>query len=226
MSVAVPAGTVSVLSAERGVAPRWPLLALTVLAAALRFSTLGRQSLWYDEAFTPVHVLHPSLGATLHAVVHTENTPPLWYMLEWGVSRVLGTGPVALRLISALAGVATVPVGWAIGRELSSQRAALACAAIVAVNPLFVWYSQEARAYSLFVLFAALAMVAGAWGYQQHRRAARNLGRECVGIDILRHHQHARIADDGRRLNRAAQAHMQRHHGALAEAHERERRAG
>jgi mannosyltransferase len=159
MSVAVPAGTVSVLSAERGVAPRWPLLALTVLAAALRFSTLGRQSLWYDEAFTPVHVLHPSLGATLHAVVHTENTPPLWYMLEWGVSRVLGTGAVALRLISALAGVATVPVAWAIGRELSSQRAALACAAIVAVNPLFVWYSQEARAYSLFVLFAALAML-------------------------------------------------------------------
>jgi hypothetical protein len=41
----------------------------------------------------------------------------------------------------------------------STRRAALVCAALVAVNPLFVWYSQEARAYGLFVLMAALAML-------------------------------------------------------------------
>ena len=85
-------------------APWWPLAALTLLAAVLRLSTLGLQSFWYDEAFTPVHVLHAGLVATLHAVVHTENTPPLWYVLEWADSRVLGTGAVALRLLSALAG--------------------------------------------------------------------------------------------------------------------------
>ena len=140
--------------------PRWwPLAAITLLAAALRLSTLDLQSLWYDEAFTPVHVLHPSLWATLRSVVHTENTPPLWYLLEWVDSRVLGTGAVALRLPSALAGIATVPVAWAIGRELAGRRAAILCAAIVAVNPLFVWYSQEARAYGLFVLVSAVAML-------------------------------------------------------------------
>ncbi len=137
----------------------WPLAALTLLAAALRLSTLDLQSFWYDEAFTPVHVLHASLGATLRTVVHTENSPPLWYLLEWADSRVLGTGEVALRLPSALAGIATVPVAWAIGRELSGRRAAIICAALVAVNPLFVWYSQEARVYALFVLTAALAML-------------------------------------------------------------------
>ena len=140
--------------------PRWwPLAAITLLAAALRLSTLGLQSFWYDEAFTPVHVLHPSLWATLRSVVHTENTPPLWYVLAWADSRVLGTGAIALRLPSALAGIATVPVAWAIGRELASRRAAILFAAIVAVNPLFVWYSQEARAYGLFVLLAAVAML-------------------------------------------------------------------
>jgi hypothetical protein len=137
----------------------WPLLGLTLLAAALRLPTLGLQSLWYDEAFTPVHVLHASLGATLRAVVHSENTPPLWYVLEWGVTRVLGTGEVALRLLSALAGVATVPVVWAIGRELSGRRAAMIGAALVASSPLFVWYSQEARAYALFVLLLALTVL-------------------------------------------------------------------
>jgi mannosyltransferase len=140
----------------------WPLLALTILAAALRLSTLNLQSFWYDEAFTPVHVLHPSLWATLRAVVHSENTPPLWYVLAWADTRVLGTGEIALRLPSALAGIATVPVAWAIGAELEgprTPRAAIVCAALVAVNPLFVWYSQEARAYALFVLMAALALL-------------------------------------------------------------------
>jgi mannosyltransferase len=138
----------------------WPLAALTLLAAILRLTTLGEQSFWYDEAFTPVHVLHPSLTATLRSVVHTENTPPLWYLIAWADARLLGTGEYALRLPSALAGIATVPLAWAIGRELTGRRAtAIAAAAFVAVNPLLVWYSQEARAYGLFVLFAALAML-------------------------------------------------------------------
>ena len=137
----------------------WPLIALTALATVLRFATLDLQSLWYDEAFTPVHVLHAGLGETLRAVSHTENTPPLWYVLIWGWSRSWGNGEVALRSLSALAGVATVPVAWGIGRELAGRRAALVAAALLAVNPLFVWYSQEARAYSLFTLLAALALL-------------------------------------------------------------------
>jgi mannosyltransferase len=144
----------------RARAPGWWVLAgLVLLAAALRLSTLGLQSFWYDEAFTPVHVLHASLSATLHSVVHSENTPPLWYVIAWLFSRVFGSGMIALRLPSALFGIATVPVAWAIGRELAGRRAAIACAALVAVNPLFVWYSQEARAYGLFVLSAAVAML-------------------------------------------------------------------
>jgi mannosyltransferase len=137
----------------------WILAALVVLAAVLRFSTLDLQSLWYDEAFTPVHTLHASLQATLRAVSHTENSPPLWYLLEWAITRVFGTGAVALRSLSALAGVACVPVGWGIGRELAGRRAATLTAGLIAVNPLFVWYSQEARAYELYVLAAALALL-------------------------------------------------------------------
>jgi uncharacterized membrane protein len=137
----------------------WPLIALTALAAVLRFATLDLQSFWYDEAYTPVHVLHASLGVTLRAVSHTENTPPLWYVLIWGWSRIWGSGEVALRSLSALAGVLTVPVAWGIGRELAGRRAALLAATLVAVNPLFVWYAQEARAYSLFTLLAALALL-------------------------------------------------------------------
>ncbi len=165
------------LDTASGLLRWWPLAAIGLLAAVLRLATLDLQSFWYDEAFTPVHVLHPSLFATLRSVVHSENTPPLWYVLEWADSRLLGTGEVALRLPSALAGIVTVAVAWAIGAELEGPPApgpparggpapgprprcvAISCALLVAVNPLFVWYSQEARAYALFVLMAALAML-------------------------------------------------------------------
>jgi hypothetical protein len=159
VSAAATAARPAAIAEQRRLPPWWPLAALIVLASALRLATLTEQSFWYDEAFTPVHVLHPRLSATLSAVVHHENTPPLWYLLAWLDTRLFGDGALALRLPSALAGIATVPVVWAIGKELSGRRAALIGAAIVAVNPLFVWYSQEARAYGLFVFFAALAML-------------------------------------------------------------------
>jgi len=156
---AVAAEPAAAAAGERRLPGRWSLVALILLAAALRLATLTEQGFWYDEAFTPVHVLHAGLGATLKSFVHSENTPPLWYLLAWADARVLGDGALALRLPSALAGIATVPVVWAIGSELSGRRAALIGAALVAVNPLFVWYSQEARAYGLLVLFAALALL-------------------------------------------------------------------
>jgi len=138
----------------------WPLAALTLLAAVLRLSTLDLQSFWYDEAFTVVRDLHPGLVSTLHSVVHTENNPPLWYLIAWADSRVLGTGAIALRLPSALCGIALVPVAWGIGSELSGRRPATLMAALVAVNPLYVWYSQEARPYGLYVFTAGLALLA------------------------------------------------------------------
>jgi mannosyltransferase len=146
-------------NARREVLTRWwPLAALVVLAALLRLTTLDLQSFWYDEAYVPAHTLHPSLIATLRSVEHRENTPPLWYALIWAWSRIFGIGMLALRLPSALAGIATVAVAWGIGRRLAGRRAAIATAALVATNPLLVWYSQEARAYGLFVFVAALAM--------------------------------------------------------------------
>jgi uncharacterized membrane protein len=160
MSITAVARSEPVASRAGGLAQWWPLLALTLLAAALRFSTLGLQSFWYDEAFIPVHVLHPGLAATWRSFVHSENTPPLWYLIAWADARIFGTGEIALRWPSALAGTATVPVVWAIAHELSERRAvAVLSAALVAVNPLFVWYSQEARAYALFVLLAALTIL-------------------------------------------------------------------
>ncbi len=154
-----PHASVPVGTAARALPGWWPLGGLLLFAALVRLPSIGLQSFWFDEAFTPVHVLHPSIVASMETMAHTENTPPLWYVIVWGWTRIFGTGVVAMRLVSALAGIALVAVVYEIAREMTGRRVAIVAGAITAANPLFVWYSQEARAYELYTLTAALAVL-------------------------------------------------------------------
>jgi len=127
-----------------------------VLAAGivLRFATLDGQSLWYDEAVT-AHLLQMHLGDMLSTIPDSESSPPAYYVLAWLWAQVAGTGEFGLRALPALLGTATIPVVWALGRRLGGDWAGLFAAALVAVNPMLVWFSQEARVYSLLALLAA-----------------------------------------------------------------------
>jgi mannosyltransferase len=133
------------------------LAALTALGAALRFSTLAVQSYWTDEAVT-VALVRESFGKMLSSVPQTESTPHLYYVVAWLWSQVFGTGEAGLRSLSALVGTATIPVAYSAVSRLVSPRAGLIVAALAAVNPLLVWYSQEARAYALLVLLATASL--------------------------------------------------------------------
>jgi 4-amino-4-deoxy-L-arabinose transferase-like glycosyltransferase len=148
------------------------VVALTGLAAALRFSTLDLQSYWSDEAVTVACFLEPGLGDALAELSGSERTPPLYYLLAWSWSQVLGVGEVGVRSLSALLGTAAVPIAYAVGARLASRRAGLVIAAIVAVHPLLVWYSQEARAYSLLVLLGALSLLFFARALERPSRRA------------------------------------------------------
>jgi len=137
----------------------WAVIGLTALGASIRFSTLGLQSYRHDEAVTAGRVLASSLSHTMHEVWAGESTPPLYYFLAWLWMHPFGVHEVGLRSLSALFGTATIPVAYLIGRELVGRRTGFALAAIVAVNPMLVWYSQDARAYALLVLLSSLALL-------------------------------------------------------------------
>jgi mannosyltransferase len=138
----------------------WIVAGLTILAAGLRFATLGVQAYHHDEIVTTSRVLRGDFWHAMDAVGFSESAPPLYYALAWLWTQLTGTGEFGLRSLSALAGVATVPVAYLLGVELrDDRRAGLAAAALVAVNPMLLWYSQEARAYALLALFTALSLL-------------------------------------------------------------------
>jgi mannosyltransferase len=136
----------------------WALAGLTALGVAVRFASLGVQSYHHDEVITAARVIPGGFAEMFEQVKTGESNPPLYYVLAWAWAKLFGTGEVGLRSLTALFGAATVPVAFLIGRELASARAGLIAAALVAVSPMLIWYSQEARSYALLVFFGAVAL--------------------------------------------------------------------
>ncbi len=133
----------------------WAVAGLSLLAAGLRFATLGAQSFHHDEIVTVHRILGRDFGSAMEGVWKSESAPPLYYAAAWVWTQLTGTGELGVRALSAIAGVATVPVAHLLGAELRGRRAGVLAAALVAVNPMLLWYSQEARAYALLVLLCA-----------------------------------------------------------------------
>jgi mannosyltransferase len=135
------------------------LAGIVILAAALRFATLGTRSFWIDEAVV-VNLVGLGLVDMLDALLSgTEASPPLYYTLAWAWTSVLGTGEEGLRSLSAVLGTATVPVAYLAGRELLSSRAGLLAALVFALNPMLIWHGQDGRSYTLAVLLSALSFL-------------------------------------------------------------------
>ena len=144
------------------------LLAGLVLAGAIaRFATLDLQGFPHDEAVTAGRVLDGSFGEAMDQVMEGERTPPLYYAIAWLWAQPFGLGEVGLRSLSALVGTLMIPAAFLLGRELASTRTGLIGAALVALNPILVWYSQEARSYILMALLVTVAMIFFARGMRR-----------------------------------------------------------
>jgi 4-amino-4-deoxy-L-arabinose transferase-like glycosyltransferase len=111
--------------------------------------------LWLDEVYTREIVRESSLAGLWRHVRATESTPPLYYLIGWTLH---ARSTVAMRSISAVSLIAAVPVGYLAFRRLIGSTPALATSAILAVTPVLVSYSTDARSYSLFVLVSLLSL--------------------------------------------------------------------
>jgi O-antigen/teichoic acid export membrane protein len=149
--------------------------ALTLGGLILRL--LASRGLWLDEA-TEVSQTHLSYGAMLHQLATTDVHPPLHHTVLWLTVRVFGDGELAVRLPSLIAGTLLIPVLYRVGTEIYDRRAGLAAAALGAVAPFPVWYSEEARMYAFFMLFATLAV------WMQMRALRRGSRADWIGYAL------------------------------------------
>ena len=143
--------------ADRSVEVRVRLVVLGAIvcgATWLRIYNLAALGFWRDEGASVM--VAASLGRGHWS---TDIHPPLYYALlrAWSA---FGSSDSWLRLLSVFLGVMTIPLVYAIGARMFGSRAGLWSAAALALLPIHIRYSQEARMYALLTLLFAGAL----WG--------------------------------------------------------------
>lgn len=133
-----------------------PLL-IPLLALTLRLYRLGAQSLWYDEGVS-VYLARMSLPQ-LTVWTAEDIQPPLYYYLLHFWLPLFGqsSSEFVVRFPSLFFGVLTVPLLYGVGRHLFSATAGLLAAFLAAISPLYLWYSQEARMYTMLTFLCLLS---------------------------------------------------------------------
>ncbi len=136
------------------------LLAVLILGSCLRFYGLSIQSLWFDELLTWSES-RPSLALSgmVDLIMHRELNPPGYYFFMRLAQRLLGDGESALRFPSALCGALSIIAIFFLGKRLYTQREGLIASCLMAVLWTPIYYSQEARAYCMVLLFVIVSTI-------------------------------------------------------------------
>ncbi len=135
-----------------------PIFALTLLSAGIRLYGLGGNGLWDGEPFTLLFAQR-RWGDFLHYVADFSAHPPLWFAL----TKLLipsGWNEWVIRFPAAVAGVLCVPTLYVLGKHLFGARVGFMAAFLMAISPICVLYSQNARMYTTYALLSQLLIYA------------------------------------------------------------------
>jgi len=137
---------------------------ILLLSLVVRWIDIDR-GLWLDELHTSWVVADGFSDIGQRAVA--GNQAPLYFWISKACVWTLGHHEWTLRLTSLLAGICLPLVVWQVLRRLTrSQLIPLSAALLIAMDPYYIRYSQEARPYALLQLFGLLQFVAFVWRFK------------------------------------------------------------
>ncbi len=132
-------------------------LPIILLLAFVDRLILLNQSLWWDEAINIVAAKENSFVDFVSRYPIGDFHPPGFFGLIWVWGRLFGFSEISMRMPSVIFGVLAVWLTFLIAGELFDKKIARWSALLMAVSPLLIYYSQEARMYSLAVLAVLLS---------------------------------------------------------------------
>jgi hypothetical protein len=122
---------------------------ILILSLLIRLIGLN-QSLWLDEAISANVTKNYSIWEIPNNFSKSDFHPPLYYMMLDAWTNIAGDSEISLRMPSVIFSMVTIYVVYLMGGA--------GVAALVGFNPLLVYYSQEARMYSMVTMLLILGI--------------------------------------------------------------------
>jgi mannosyltransferase len=140
---------------------RWALLALLLLAAALRFYRAGEMSLRADEVVNLLLALKDP-SEIVRTFIADDPHQPLYYLILHFWIQFAGNSELAARFPTIFAGVVLVALVYVLGRQLFPQYSAIAlvATALAAINPSLIWDAQDVYMYALLAPTLLVSFIA------------------------------------------------------------------
>ncbi|HLY25144.1 MAG TPA: glycosyltransferase family 39 protein [Aggregatilineales bacterium] len=132
-----------------------PILAILLLASAVRIVNAGHWPVWTDEGWSTWAASDHHLDAIL-AAVSSDRHPPLYFLTLSAWWTLAGDSRIALRFLGIASGLLGIAVVYRIGLDWFGQRAALYAALLLSVLRVAIYYSQEIRHYGWLMLAVSL----------------------------------------------------------------------
>ena len=136
-------------------------LGVAVITAALATFLLFRMTVWppHEDETLVFFVAHQPFGDMFTSVFGERGGAPLHWLLAW-LATSFSPSLTALRLISVIFAVASMPVIAALVARLSDRRTALLATALAAASWITIYHGIYARMYSLFLFLSAVSFLA------------------------------------------------------------------
>jgi mannosyltransferase len=179
------------VAACRRINRHWALLALILLAFALRVYDLGQAPLWLDEAISGVVASKGWQGILAHSSGTAFEHPPFYYLalhLWLGLS---GSNEFSLRFFSLFWGILVIPLLYRLIKPWAGSNLALLTTLLLVISPTHVVHSQDARMYTLVVFLGVLSLLLFFRGLQGQRALWWTGYFLVAGIGIVTHYYFA-----------------------------------
>ena len=135
------------------------LVGLILLSFLLRIYHLDYQSPWGDELFTLINANSNKPMGEIFSVLRGDVHPPLYYYIIHFFLQIFGDTAFVARFVSLLFGVGGVIALYYLGKELFNKNVALVAAFLMSINHFHIYYSQEARMYSMLCFATVLSFL-------------------------------------------------------------------
>ena len=133
-------------------------IGLFIIGIALRFYHITFNSLWLDEISTLMYSSKSFFGIW-EAMLLGEYNPPLFYWIEHAMMLMFGVSDLVIRVAPAIFGALTIPAIYILGKRVKDAPTGTIAAMLMTFSPWGIVYSQEARAYTMIVFLATMAMI-------------------------------------------------------------------